>query len=66
MPDLSEVEYDALEEYWTLTTPAVLGGKKKGLFIQNKGKINLVNEDSPDYIRTLKAEEDPPEFLEEV
>jgi hypothetical protein len=39
MPDLTDEEYDALEEYWTIHTPKVSGDGKSGFFAKHKDAI---------------------------
>jgi hypothetical protein len=46
MPDLTEEEYDALDEYWTIHTPKVSGDGKSGFFAKHKGDI-VIFEDFP-------------------
>ena len=65
MPDLSEVEYDALDELWTITTPGVSGDGKNGFFMKHKGNIIIVSDISAEYLRTC-ADEIPPEIIEEL
>jgi hypothetical protein len=50
MPDLTEEEYDALDEKWTRTTPKVSGDGKSGFFVKHKGNIVIVNDVSAAYL----------------
>ena len=38
MPDLTDEEYDALDEYWTAHTPKVSGDGKSGFFAKQTGR----------------------------
>jgi len=45
MPDLTDKEYDALDEYWTTHTPKLSGNRKGGFFAkkaEESGCFNLV------------------------
>jgi len=44
MQDLTEEEYDALDELLTKTTPKVTGDGKSGFFMKNKGNIIIVSD----------------------
>ena len=50
MPDLTEEEYDALDELLTKTTPKVSGDGKNGFFMKNKGNIIIVNDITATYL----------------
>jgi hypothetical protein len=39
MPDLTEEEYDALDEYWTKNTLKMSGDGKSGFFAKRKDTI---------------------------
>ena len=51
MPDLTEEEYDALDEKWTKTTPKVSGDGKGGFFMKHKGNVVIVSDVSATYLR---------------
>ena len=57
MPDLTNEEYDALDEYWTTNTPKVSGNGKNGFFAKHSGHVVFVDDFSADWLRT-KAETD--------
>jgi len=54
MPDLTDEEYDALDEYWTANTPKVSGNGKNGFFAKRAGKVVFVDDLSADWLR-IKA-----------
>ncbi|MDR2096633.1 MAG: hypothetical protein LBP76_14115 [Treponema sp.] len=51
MPDLTEEEYDALDELWTNNPPAVSGSGKDGFFMKHRGEIVLLDHVSAAYLR---------------
>ena len=55
MPDLTDEEYDALDEYWTAHTPKVSGNGKSGFFAKQAGRAVFVDDISADWLR-VKAE----------
>jgi hypothetical protein len=55
MPDLTEEEYDALDEYWTKNTPKVSGDGKSGFFAKHRGNIVILDDVSAAYLR-VKSE----------
>jgi hypothetical protein len=55
MPDLTEEEYDALDEYYTKNPSEVSGDGKSGFFMQHKGNIIIVSDTTATYLR-VKAE----------
>jgi hypothetical protein len=68
MPDLTEEEYDALDEYYTKNPPEVSGDGKSGFFMQHKGNIIIVSDTSATYLRA-KAEsvhKTPSELVDEM
>ena len=68
MQDLTEEEYDALDELLTKTTPKVTGDGKSGFFMKNKGNIIIVSDVSAAYLRS-RAEADhktPSEIIDEM
>ena len=68
MPDLTEEEYDALDEYYTKNPPEVSGNGKSGFFMQHKGNIIIVSDTTATYLR-VKAEnthKTPSELVDEL
>jgi hypothetical protein len=68
MPDMTDEEYDALDELWTKTTPKVSGDGKSGFFMKHKGNIIIVNDTSAAYLRAC-ADADhttPSELVDEM
>jgi hypothetical protein len=68
MPDLTEEEYDALDEYYTKNPPEVSGDGKNGFFMQHKGNIIIVSDTTATYLR-VKAEsvhKTPSELIDEM
>jgi hypothetical protein len=55
MPDLTEEEYDALDELWTKNPPKVSGNGKSGFFMQHKNEIVILDDVSSTWLR-LKSE----------
>ena len=51
MPDLTEEEYDALDEYYTKNPPKVSGDGKSGFFMKHKGNVIIVNDITAAYLR---------------
>jgi hypothetical protein len=51
MPDLTEEEYDALDELWTNNPPTVSGNGKSGFFMQHRGEIVLLDNVSAVWLR---------------
>jgi hypothetical protein len=43
MPDLTEKEYEVLDELWTNNPPTVSGDGKSGFFMQHRGEIVLLD-----------------------
>ena len=54
MPDMTDEEYDALDEYWTTHTPKVSGNGKSGFFAKHSGHVVFVDSFSADWLR-IKA-----------
>ena len=68
MPDLTEEEYDTLDEYYTKNPPEVSGDGKSGFFMQHKGNIIIISDTSAAYLR-VKAEsvhKTPSELVDEM
>jgi len=68
MPDLTEEEYDALDEYWTKNTPKVSGDGKSGFFAKHKGNVVILDDVSAVYLR-VKSEathKTPSELISEM
>jgi predicted CopG family antitoxin len=55
MPDMTEEEYDALDELWTKNPPKVSGNGKSGFFMQHKNEIVILDDVSATWLR-LKSE----------
>jgi len=55
MPDMTEEEYDALDELWTKNPPKVSGDGKSGFFMQHKNEIVILDDVSSTWLR-LKSE----------
>jgi len=68
MPDLTEEEYDALDELWTKNPPKVSGDGKSGFFMQHKNEIVILDDVSATWLR-LKSEathKTPTELISEM
>ena len=57
MNDLTEEEYDALDELWTHNPPKVSGDGKNGFFMKHRGEIVLLDRVSAGWLRA-RAEAD--------
>jgi hypothetical protein len=55
MPDMTEEEYDALDELWTKNPPKVSGDRKSGFFMQHKNEIVILDDVSSTWLQ-LKSE----------
>ena len=55
MPELTEKEYDVLDELWTHNPPKVSGDGKKGFFMKHKNEIVILDNVSATWLR-LKSE----------
>ena len=55
MPEMSDAEYDALDEIWTHNPPKVSGEGKKGFFMKHKNEIVILDNISATWLR-LKSE----------
>ena len=55
MPDMTEEEYDALDEMWTKNPPKVSGDGKSGFFMKHKNEIVILDDVSSTWLR-LKSE----------
>jgi hypothetical protein len=51
MTDMTEAEYDTLDEELTRTTPKVSGDGKSGFFMQHRGEIVFLDRVSAAYLR---------------
>jgi hypothetical protein len=51
MPDLTNEEYDALDEYWTEHTPKLSGNGKSGFFAKHSGHVIFVDDISAAWLR---------------
>jgi hydroxymethylglutaryl-CoA reductase len=68
MPDLTEEEYDALDEQYTRNPPKVSGDGKSGFFMKHKGNIIIVNDITAAYLRAHAdaAHKTPSELVDEM
>jgi hypothetical protein len=57
MPDMSDEEYDALDEYYTRNPPKVDPSKRGGMFTRQRELLDSLDQVAADYIRT-RAEAD--------
>jgi hypothetical protein len=62
MPDYTDAEYDALDEYYTQNPPRVSGDGKSGFFAKHKGPqvpghVVIVDDLSADWLRIKAAAE---------
>jgi hypothetical protein len=57
MPDLTDEEYDALDEYYTKNPPKLTGNGKSGFFAQHTGHVFFVDDLSADWLRIKAAAE---------
>ncbi|MCL2205982.1 MAG: hypothetical protein FWB82_05625 [Treponema sp.] len=55
MPDMTDEEYDALDEYWTKNTPRLSGNGKSGFFAKNSGRVIFIDDLSADWLRIKAA-----------
>ena len=55
MPDMTEAEYDTLDELWTKDPPKVSGDGKNGFFMRHKNEIVILDDVSATWLR-LKSE----------
>ena len=55
MPDLTDDEYNALDEYWTAHTPKLSGNGKSGFFAKHPGQVVFVDSFSADWLRIKAA-----------
>ena len=68
MSDMTEKEYDALDELWTHNPPKVSGDGKSGFFIKHKNEIVILDNFSSTWLR-LKSESShktPTEIISEL
>jgi hypothetical protein len=67
MPDLTEKEYDALDEYWTKNTPKVSGDGKSGFFAKH-GAVVILDDVSATYLRVKSSttRKTPSELISEM
>ncbi|MDR1470637.1 MAG: hypothetical protein LBT00_15265 [Spirochaetaceae bacterium] len=68
MPDYTDEEYDALDEYYTKNPPRVSGDGKSGFFAKHKGQspghVIIVDDLSADWLRIKAvAEHTTPEAI---
>ena len=55
MPDLTDEEYDALDEYWTKNTPKLSGNGKRGFFAKHRGNVVFIDDLSASWLRIKAA-----------
>jgi hypothetical protein len=67
MPDLTEEEYDALDEYWTKNTPKV-GPNGTGFVSRREARIFGLDDLSADYLLTkaIADHKTPAEIINEM
>jgi hypothetical protein len=68
MPDLTEEEYDALDEYYTKNPPKVTGDGKSGFFMKHKGNI-IIEKDTTAaclHARVDTVHKPPSELVDEM
>jgi hypothetical protein len=57
MPDMTDEEYDALDEYYTRNPPKVDPARRGGMFTRQRELLDSLDQVAADYIRT-RAEAD--------
>jgi hypothetical protein len=67
MPDLTEEEYDALDEYWTKNTPKV-GPNGTGFISRREARLFGIDDLSADYLLTkaIADHKTPAEIINEM
>jgi len=67
MPDLTEEEYDALDEYWTKNTPKV-GPNGTGFVSRREARLFGLDDLSADYLLTkaIADHKTPAEIINEM
>jgi len=55
MPDMTDEEYDALDEYWTKNTPRLSGNGKSGFFAKHTGHVLFIDGFSANWLRVKAA-----------
>jgi len=67
MPDLTEEEYDALDEYWTKNTPKV-GPNGTGFVSRREARLFGLDDLSADYLLTkaIADHKTPAEIISEM
>jgi hypothetical protein len=55
MSDLTNEEYDALDEYWTKHTPKLSGNGKSGFFAKHSGRVIFIDDISANWLRVKAA-----------
>jgi hypothetical protein len=68
MPDLSEEEYEALDELWTNNPPKVSGDGKNGFFMRRRNEIVILDDFSAAWLRAKSeiTHQDPTEIINEL
>jgi len=64
MADMTDAEYDALDERWTRTTPKV-DFSRPGVFARQRALLNILDKVAADYIvaRAMATEQTPAEVI---
>ena len=57
MPDMTDAQYDALDEYYTQNPPKLSGNGKSGFFARHQGHVVFVDDLSADWLRIKAAAE---------
>jgi len=55
MPDMTDEEADALDEYWTEHTPKLSGNGKSGFFAKHTSRVVFIDDLSADWLRIKAA-----------
>ena len=55
MTDMTDEEYDVLDEYWTTHTPKLSGNGKSGFFAKHNGHVVFIDSLSADWLRIKAA-----------
>jgi hypothetical protein len=68
MPDLTDEEYDVLDEYYTKNPPKVDPAKKGGFFTRQRELLDVLDRVSADYImtRAISTNKMPSQIISEL
>jgi hypothetical protein len=68
MPDYTDEEYDALDEYYTQNPPKADPAKKGGMFIRQRELLDVLDQTAADYImtRALATNQMPARIISEL